>query len=144
VLSSAGRETNNLVPGREYRFAYEVCFTQPARNVGFGCLVSTPTGISLAGAGTGLSKERRYPFVEPGETAHVEMNFLCTLGPGTYFLTVGCSGDLGDGRQYLSRVLDACMFRVLPEPNRIATGYFDMRIDPRIEVLRAWSGFVRR
>ena len=52
----------------------------------------------------------------------VEFKFHCNLNPGTYFMNAGVVGLIEEGVPYLHRLIDACMFRVLPVMDNIATG----------------------
>ena len=57
----------------------------------------------------------------------VEHNFSCNLNPGLYFLNAGVTAGEQDAEVFLHRVLDICMFRVLPLTENTATAivHFD-------------------
>ena len=65
---------------------------------------------------------------------HVEFRFACALNPGTYFLNAGVVGSVGEEESFLHRLLDACMFRVLPLDGNTSTGIVDFNGIPKIIV----------
>lgn len=68
-----------------------------------------------------------------GTTVRVEFNFECNLNPGTYFLNSGVMGVVAGSETYLHRLLDACLFRVLPVSNNLTTGVVDFKCIANIE-----------
>ena len=59
--------------------------------------------------------------------------FDCSLMPGTYFLNAGCSAMVNGSRDSVHRILDAVMFRVMPELNLAADGLVDFSISAVIK-----------
>ena len=74
-----------------------------------------------------------------GSLAAVEFLLACALNPGTYFLNAGVVGSIGDKENYLRRVLDACMFRVLRLDGNMASGVVDFNGVPKI-IVDPWGG----
>jgi lipopolysaccharide transport system ATP-binding protein len=49
-----------------------------------------------------------------------------------YFLNAGVVGTKGEEEIFLHRVLDACMFRVLPDSTPSLTGFIDFACIPTV------------
>ncbi len=125
VLDDAGRRVNNLFQGKCYFFAYDVCFETDARNVVFGSMLKSVTGVELGGV---LSHPLNSPMprVSAGTRAGVKLPFFCWLRPGAYFLNAGVTAHDANGeRDYLHRVVDALMLRVQPGDGQRFTGFVD-------------------
>lgn len=124
ILSMSGNRVNLLSSGDEYIYTYEVQFDISARGVRFGMLIKTISGYELGGitshpAGEGVS-------VEGGTIHSQQFRFRCNLLPGTYFLNAGITCLMPDkGEEYIHRILDAAMFKVVPENRLIGSGTVD-------------------
>jgi len=125
VTTPDGRPVNILRRGDRYEIRYRVDFAADAAAVGFGTLVRTVAGIELAGASTALVG-KVIDLVHAGDGWDVRHAFVCRLLPGTYFVNAGVSAQLGGERRFLHRLVDACMFRVLPEGRQLTTGLVDL------------------
>lgn len=133
ILALDGGRANCLVRGREYRYCYRVRFETAVANVRFGMLIKTGSGLELGGAVSAPNMGERIPVVEAGAMLRVEFRFTCSLNPGPYFLNAGVMGNGIDGEDtYLHRVLDACMFRVMPVVGDLATAIVDFRCIPSV------------
>ena len=124
-----------LVRGCEYVYTYKVNFTDPARNVRFGMLAKTVSGLELGGMASHSQNAPREA-IAAGTTLQLRFPFRCIFLPGTYFLNAGVVATIGDAEVYLHRILDALMFRVQPEPDLLPTCLVDISaIDSSSEVL---------
>jgi lipopolysaccharide transport system ATP-binding protein len=130
LLTLSGKAVNCIVRGRSYRYTYRVHFKRGATNVRFGMLVKSVSGLELGG-GASLPTEA-IPYVSPQTVAHVELRFTAALNPGTYFLNAGVVATIESEETYLHRILDACMFRVLPIANSTSTGTVYLNVRPDI------------
>jgi lipopolysaccharide transport system ATP-binding protein len=128
-----GRMVNVLAPGHEYIYRYPAHFDGDAVGVRFGMMVKTVTGVELGGAATAPDGEG-LPLVKAGADATARFRFRCLLAPGTYFFNAGIVGLIGEHEQYLAREVDALMIRVLPDPQRIATGLVNLDVRPGVEL----------
>lgn len=129
-----GRRVNVLASGHEYVYTYRTRFDMTAELPRFGMLVKTVTGVELGG-GVSSAEADAPTLVESGTTVEVRFRFCCSLDAGTYFLNAGVLARIGEEETYLDRVIDAAMFRVLPTPGRLATGYVDFGILPHVDAL---------
>lgn len=130
ILTLSGKKVNCLRRGETYRYCYVVNFQKGATNVRFGMLLKSAMGIELGGAASALKDNDTIDYVEPGAEMNVEFQFKCVLNAGTYFLNAGVQGIVGTDQIYLHRVLDACMLRVLPDAENLATGMIDFNCVP--------------
>jgi lipopolysaccharide transport system ATP-binding protein len=125
ILTLSGERVNCLKRGRTYRYAYKVQFDKGATNVRFAMLIKTVSGLELGGAMSAPAIGQGITYVEPGSTVNVEFRFTSNLNPGTYFLNAGVTGVLQESETYLHRVLDICMFSVMPVADNTATATVD-------------------
>lgn len=135
ILTLAGEKVNCLKRGRKYRYAYKVKFDKGVTNVRFGMLIKTTSGLELGGSVSTPSLAQSIPYQAPGTTILVEFRFTCNLNPGSYFLNAGVTGSHLQEETFLHRVLDLCMFRVMPVPDNTATAIIDFNCVAEIEPL---------
>ncbi len=124
ILTLSGKKVNCLLRGKRYCFTYKVEFDQGVTNVRFGMLIKTTTGLELGGA-VSAAAGQGIPYQAPGTTVRVEFRFTCSLNPGSYFLNAGVTGNRHETEIYLHRVLDVCMFKVMPISQNTATAIID-------------------
>lgn len=134
VLTLAGEQVNNLVRGKTYRYTYTVRFTKNARNVRFGMLIKTISGVELGGCISATSSSSSVAYVEMGSIYRIEFRFNCSLNPDVYFLNAGVLGIVQDSETYLHRLIDIAMFRVQSDSGNLGTGIFDFGCYPEIEL----------
>lgn len=125
ILTLEGEQVNCLRRGMEYRYVYKVNFQKSATLVRFGMLIKSGMGIELGGSASAPTAEQCISYVTSGVQFDVEFKFKCALNSGTYFLNAGVQGATDDDQIFLHRILDVCMFRVLPEIDQLATGMID-------------------
>ena len=137
VLTLSGKQVNNLVRGKTYRYTYIVRFTKDAKNVRFGMLIKTTSGLELGGGVTANSTKDRLANVIAGSKCQIEFSFFCALNQGIYFLNAGVVGDIDGNETYLHRLIDIATFRVLPDADSLATGIIDFGCYADIQFLQA-------
>lgn len=125
IVDRTSEPVNCLKRGETYRYTYKVRFETDAVAVRFGMMIKTPGGVELGGSVSAANLRGAVGLVKKGSVVQVEFNFQCRLNPGTYFLNAGVTGTAGESETYLHRLLDACLFRVLPIGDNIATGTVD-------------------
>jgi lipopolysaccharide transport system ATP-binding protein len=124
-----GRRVNVLHAGDEYVYVYQVLFEQTAAGVRCGMLIKTLTGLELGGGATSLPEDS-IPIIEAGQIMEVRFRFRCLLDAGTYFTNAGVLARIADEEIYIDRLIDATMFRVMPQSQRLATGFVDFCVVP--------------
>lgn len=128
-----GERVNVLRAGDTYRYCYEAEFTEPAVAVRFGMMIRNVTGVEIGGSASHPEADP-VAFVASGSRASVAFQFTNLLAPGTYFLNAGIVGLEGEEEKYLSRWIDVATFRVMSDPDRLATGFVDLCVVPRISL----------
>jgi len=131
VETPDGRRVNVLRAGRAYVYRYRACFERAATLVRFGMMIRTVSGLELAGCASHAHPDG-VDLVEAGAGFDVAFGFRCLATPGTYFLNAGVLGRLDAEEVFLGRLVDASMFRVMPDPDRLATGLVDFEFAPEI------------
>jgi len=131
--NAAGERVNCLKRGQTYTYSFQVVFDKSAIAVRFGMMVKTLSGIELGGATSAPGAERAITYVPADSVIRVAFDFDCNLNPGTYFLNAGVVGAVDDTETYLHRLLDACLFRVLPLSRNTSTGTIDFKCIPVIQ-----------
>lgn len=124
-IEAAGRRrVNVLLRGREYQAVSRVRFGRSAQQVRAGVLLKTTTGFELGGL---LSHARgsEVPQVAAGEVREFVFPFCCRLASGTYFFNTGVVEVVASEEVYMHRLVDAGMFRVLPEKGGCVAGIVD-------------------
>jgi lipopolysaccharide transport system ATP-binding protein len=128
-----GTVVNNLVGRKEYIYTYSVAFVKPAEQVRFGMLIKTVSGLELGGASFTAASQEIYQ-VEAETIVIIKFHFNCLLTPGVYFLNAGVTGLVDGHFTFLSRHIDAAMFRVQPEVNSYSTGIVDLMVKPSLTI----------
>jgi lipopolysaccharide transport system ATP-binding protein len=124
IETPEGRKVNVLRAGNDYVYVYRVDFEESAASVRCGMLIKTMTGLELGGSVSGLPQDS-IPLVEAGQTVEARLRFRCLLDGGTYFFNAGVLARIAEEETYIDRLIDATMFRVMPQPERLATGFID-------------------
>ena len=125
LFNAQGTPVNHLVRGRRYRYRYRVQFDSTTTHVRFGMLIKTLTGLELGGAVTSPFGTPTLPLVRAGEEIEVDFEFTCRLAPAVYFLNSGVVADVEGTETFVHRLIDAAMFRVVPEADDTMTGIVD-------------------
>lgn len=126
-----GTPVNLLVRGRHYAFRYKVRFAEDCAQVMCAMMIKTIQGVLLAGRTTD-SLRRGLADYRAGEEIDVSFEFECSLTAGTYFLNAGVNGLYENERKSLHRIMDAAMFKVLPDDDDTITGIVALGIVPSI------------
>jgi lipopolysaccharide transport system ATP-binding protein len=122
ILDREGRATNLLQPKQDYQFEVSGRFLEDIEQVYFGLHIRSISGAGLTG--------QRYPKdgkfvgqVKAGDDFRIIYGFKMVIMPGTYFVSAGVwSANEPNCRH---RVVDALMFRILPDKNSVSMGYVD-------------------
>lgn len=133
ILDSAGRTVNLLNMGAEYRFILSGRILADNRQLHIGLHIRAVSGVVVTG--------QRYPAeghfigqMKKDEKFRVEFGFTMNLLPGTYFVGGGVWST--QEPNCLHRILDAAMFRVVPEVELHSFGYVDaVSHEPNIQIL---------
>jgi lipopolysaccharide transport system ATP-binding protein len=121
---------NVLTQGETYKLLYQADFSMAARRVAFGMMIKTTSGLEVGGASTDPLGQGDC-LTMPRDRLRVEIEFICSLNPGTYFMNAGIMGEIEGERTYLARKIDALMFRVHPVTPVRSTGLVNFQVIPR-------------
>lgn len=122
-----GDKVNHILHGSRYKLRCTVHFDQDCPGVRFFALIRTTAGIDLAGCAHPSLDEQGID-IEAGATLMLDFDFLCSLNPATYFCNFAIQGI--DGSLH-HRIVDAIVFRVMPDEPSHATGLVDLGFQPR-------------
>ena len=133
IKTLEGVQVNNLVRGKTYLYCYTVKFLKNCTNVRFGMYIKTISGFDLGGAASS-SLKNSIAFIESGSTYQVEFQFRCILNSGVYFVNAGVNGNIDGTETFLTRLLDAIVFRVIDEVDIYSSGIVDFGCLPTIQL----------
>jgi lipopolysaccharide transport system ATP-binding protein len=136
ILTLSGKTVNCLTRGKCYRYTYKVRFVKEAARIRFGMLIKTTSGLELGGAASAPTAVQGISYLGPDTLVNVEFRFNCNLNPGLYFLNAGVTGICREEETFLHRVMDICMFKVIPLPNNTATAIIDFNCVAEIELIK--------
>lgn len=124
ILDRDGHPVRILKRGEPYTFQYQVLFQSTARQVRFTMMIKTLVGFELGGLTTHLPG-KAIDEISQGESRSANLQFICKLLPGTYFLNAGVLGEVGNGEQFLHRIIDILSFEVEAEGPTLQGGVVD-------------------
>ncbi|MBT5265398.1 MAG: ABC transporter ATP-binding protein [Rhodospirillaceae bacterium] len=133
VLDQDGEQVNMLRHGDRYTYTYEISFHEDSREVRCGMLIKTVTGLELTSCGT-TSRRQAVAFVPAGSTLTVSFAFTCSLLADDYFFNCGVSSVKDGARDFMHRIIDAVMIKVMPEPSLPAGHIVDLEYAPRVRL----------
>lgn len=133
-----GKRVNVLVPSESYQYCYTVKFQKRAKNVRFGMLIKTVSGYELGGA-IYPNNNKFMELIEEDEKFRICFDFRCFLNEGTYFFNAGVQGAISEESNmvYLHRIIDAVMFKVLPEERSFGTAIINFDINTVVNKIGA-------
>jgi len=134
-----GQIVNVLNPQERYRYCYHVRFHQAARDVVFGWLVKSTSGLELGG-GAHDSSDGYVRQARAGSEYEIVFEFTASLCAGIYYLNCGVSGAIPGYDGFLHRVIDAVAFRVRNVYFKIHTGFIDFNYRSSCRPVQATDG----
>jgi lipopolysaccharide transport system ATP-binding protein len=132
IFDGERRPVNMLRLGQTYQFEVSGRFLADQESVYFGIHIRTVSGVIISG--------QRYPEngntvkrVQAGEGFRIKYEFNMDLVPGAYFVGGGVWSN--QEPTCLHRIMDAIMFRVLPDHKSSSFGYVDLAgAEPVLEI----------
>lgn len=114
MYNEAGQQVNVLVTGNTYNWRYKVKFDDPAHKVGFGFVIKTVDGISVAGLNNNLLLQQLIDFIPSDCVVEVTFKIKLNLAPAMYFVNSGVYSEVSSQEDfYLHRRVDLCSLRVI-------------------------------
>ncbi|MBY7896583.1 ABC transporter ATP-binding protein [Vibrio fluvialis] len=124
-----GQRVNVLVKNRDYYYKYQVKALEDVSFVRFSMVIKILNGTELGGYISGHSPYTSIKDIKKGEIYDVSFKFNSRLNGGVYIMNSGVRGMLGSEEEFLNRILDAAMFRVLPLDEEKGTCFIDFDIE---------------
>ncbi|WP_038178859.1 ABC transporter ATP-binding protein [Vibrio rhizosphaerae] len=124
-----GTRVNVLVRNKVYRYCYSVQVLETVRNIRFSMVIKTLNGTELGGFISAHSPYSGLEVLQKGEVYEVEFKFKTCLNSGVYVMNSGVRGTLYQDEEFLSRMLDAFMFRILPIEEQKETCFIDFGVE---------------
>lgn len=129
ITTLDGKEVNVLTQGKEYIYSYIVVPNKKLDNVQFGFLIKRSDGTPLGG----MAYPSKNKFLPNLSNAHkVDIKFRCDLNNGQYFLNCGVLADIDSKNDYVHRILDAYMIKVI-NANEQLTGNINFIEEIRVK-----------
>ncbi|PHS36192.1 MAG: ABC transporter ATP-binding protein [Sulfurovum sp.] len=110
VTTLDGKKVNVLVQGREYIYTYRVNIVSSLQSVQCGFLIKNLDGTELGG-GVYPGKNKYIDILRSSST--IEIKFICELNNGQYFFNSGVIAKIDNKIDYVHRIIDAYMIRVI-------------------------------
>ncbi len=104
-----GKKVNVLVINERYHFCYRLKFKKEFANVDFGMQILTEKGVLISGC-----KPEESINVSEGNIVQISWEFNCLMQTGIYYTSIGVNHLVDTDREYINRIVDAFVFKVLP------------------------------
>jgi lipopolysaccharide transport system ATP-binding protein len=124
-----GTRVNVLVKNRNYLYKYKIKTLEDVSFVRFSMVIKILNGTELGGFISSHSPYSGIAQIGKGKEYEVAFKFKSCLNSGVYIMNSGVRGIVTQEEEFLSRMLDAVMFRVLPEDEPRATCFVDFGIE---------------
>lgn len=130
ISNLEGEVVNCLLPDHCYNFKVTGIFTEDRENIYFGLQIRSTSGLVVSGQRF-PEEGRSLNLATKGQRFQLICNFKMSLIPGVYFIGGGV-WSLQEPN-CLHRILDAAMFRILPQKQTGALGFVDLSAqEPRL------------
>ncbi len=107
-----GEKVNVLLTNERYRYCYKLRFKAEFNDVDYGMQIITEKGILISG-----SKNEQSLNVKTGEIIQIKWEFTCLMHEGIYYFNTAVNHPVDGNREYINRIMDAVVFKVLPVEN---------------------------
>ncbi len=116
ITTLNGKKVNVLIQGKEYIYSYKVIPTKKLTKVQYGFLIKRKDGVSLGG---GAYPSRDSYLDTLSKKIIINIKIICNLNNGEYFLNCGVLAELDDKIDYVHRIFDAYIIKVISAKNNI-------------------------
>jgi lipopolysaccharide transport system ATP-binding protein len=131
IETLAGEKVNVLITNERYRYCYKLKFKGDFKNVDYGMQIVTEKGVMIAGS----KNEQSIPDVKNDDILQVKWEFNCLMHEGIYYANVAVNHPVDGHREYINRVIDAVVFKVLPSENNCNGLIYLQQLPPRTTYL---------
>jgi lipopolysaccharide transport system ATP-binding protein len=126
IYNNEGIEVNNLLVGREYLFEIQGSFLEEREAVYIAFGIRTITG-SVVSHQIYPGARKYIHNVQRGQSFKLTQKIKMVLTPNTYFAGAGIWSTTEPTIMF--KIIDAIMFRVLPQAESRVSGYVDLTIE---------------
>lgn len=112
IETLSGEKANVLVNNERYIYYYKLTFLDDFYNVDFGMQIHSEKGVLISGC----KNEKSVDF-KSGDCVEVAWEFDCLMHEGIYYTSTGVNHLVDGKREYINRIVDACVFKVLKQEN---------------------------
>lgn len=123
IIDQYGEFSDTIEKGSVFQVKAKVKFWETIKNPIFTITFKNKQGTDITGTNT-MFEHVETGVVEAGEQRVVTYSQKMRLQGGTYLLSLGCTGYVGDEFKVYHRLYDLVSLNVLSEKNTV--GYFDM------------------
>lgn len=120
IKNKSGEKVNVIRRKGRYFLCYRAIFSRDAANVSFTCMIKHANGTHLGGGVSAAKPELGCTYIPAGTTLDIVIEFNTYLNPAVYLTNAAIYGDIGNGNEFVARIIDLLMFRI--QPDDIATG----------------------
>lgn len=107
-----GEKVNVLLTNEKYRYCYKLKFKADYKDVDYGMQILTEKGVLISG-----TKNKQSIDVKNGDIIQVKWEFNCLMHEGIYYTNTAVTHPVNGNREYINRIIDAVIFKVLPVDN---------------------------
>ncbi|SEG66224.1 ABC transporter ATP-binding protein [Vibrio hangzhouensis] len=129
ITTLDGDKVNVLIRGKEYKYNYNVKFSSSVTMVRFAMVIKMLNGTELGGYISSHDAYSGIDSISSGVEYTTSFKFKASLNPGVYALNAGVRGINQGDEDFLARVLDTYLFRVLPVKEQCETCYIDFNVE---------------
>lgn len=104
-----GIEVNQLITNERYNYCYKLKFKENFENVDFGMQIHNEKGVLISG-----SKNEQSQDFNKNDVVEIKWEFDCMMFTGVYYTSTGVNYLVDGKREYINRIVDGYMFKVLP------------------------------
>ncbi|NOQ14556.1 MAG: ATP-binding cassette domain-containing protein [Methyloprofundus sp.] len=112
IETMCGNKVNALVTNERYVYCYTLTFLDNFYSVDFGMQIHNEKGVLI----TGSKQEESHDF-KAGDIVEIKWEFDCLMHEGIYYTSTGVNHLVNGKREYINRIVDAMIFKVLPVEN---------------------------
>ena len=116
VTTLQGELVNILEHGKEYFYSYKLKVTEPLNQVNLGFLIKQKNGTAIGG---GIYPSAQQNIDEVSKNIQVQFKIKCELASGEYFFNAGVLALKNGKQEYVHRILDAYMIKVINSVNNM-------------------------
>lgn len=110
-----GKRVNVIQRNGTYYLCYRVMFSRDAANVSFTFMIKHANGTHLGGGVSAAKPELGIAYIKASTILDISIEFTALLNPAVYLTNAAIYGDIGQGNEFIARVIDLLMFRIQPD-----------------------------